>query len=157
MLVNSIIPGGYNIPDDEIITMTRPILGFENMSRFALIDTLELEPFALLQSVDDPETAFLVVDPRLFVNDYGINITKKDVEELSLSDENQTAIYSIVTMNEIAEDITINLSGPILLNQENRRAKQLVLTDSDLTVQHRILTAKDVVVEEVEIEEPVLL
>ena len=157
MLVNSIIPGGYNIPDDEIITMVRPILGFENLNRFCLIDTLELEPFALLQSVDDPDTVFLVVDPRIFVNDYDKNIASKDVEELSLSEENQALVYSIVTMNEKAEDITINLSGPILLNQANRKAKQIVLTDSNLTVQHRIITSEETVVETIETEEPVLL
>jgi len=49
--------------------------------------------------------------------------------------------YVIVNFADKAEEISANLQGPILINSENNRAKQLVLVNSKYNVRHFIMEA----------------
>jgi len=60
MLIDSHRFGSVEIPDDRVITMRRPILGFEHLTTFCLIERDELAPFLWLQSTEEADIAFLV-------------------------------------------------------------------------------------------------
>ena len=84
MIVNSHRFGQLEVPEDKVITMARPILGFENLSQFCLVDLEQFRPMLWLQSVDDADISFLVVNPRLFYSDYEISINPAEIAELKL-------------------------------------------------------------------------
>ena len=116
MRINSSRLGPIEVPDDKLITMERPILGFEGLTRFCLVDRDEMAPFLWLQSADEEAVAFIVVNPKAFFPDYRIEVNDP-------------------------RDLSANLQGPILINTENGLAKQLVLVNSEYKVGHRILDA----------------
>lgn len=143
MLINSLRFGPLEVPDDKIITMERPILGFEGQTYFCLVDIEELAPLLWFQSTEDPSIAFPVMNPVLFFSDYRIEINSREIAELAVADVNSVETWVIVTMSNSPSDISANLQGPILINTENNRAKQLVLVNSDYKVRHSILAAID--------------
>jgi flagellar assembly factor FliW len=143
MVITSKRYGSLEVPDNKIITMERPILGFESLRFFCLVEVDDLAPFLLMQSTEDPEIAFLVMNPLLFFPDYRIEINSQEIAELEVTDPNTVETYVIMTMVRKPRDITANLQGPILINTRNNRGKQLVLVNSDYRVQHSVLQAAE--------------
>lgn len=132
-----------DVPLERIITMQRPILGFERLSRFFLLDRPEFHPFLWLHSIDDPTVAFPVVSPRLFFPEFRIEIHSKEVAELMINDPKRVETFVIITIPNDPTDITANLQGPIVINTANNLAKQLVLVNSDYCVAHPLIEADE--------------
>ena len=141
MLVRSLRFGEMEIPEDKIITMERPILGFESLQRFCLIEMDEARPFLWLHSLEDPAVAFLVFNPVILFPDYRIEINSKEIAELEVERVEAVETYVVVTIPEDPRRMSANLQGPILINTENNKAKQLVLVNSHYKVRHSVLDA----------------
>jgi flagellar assembly factor FliW len=121
--------------------MERPILGFERLRRFCLVEMDELAPFMWLQAIEDPTVAFMVLNPVILFPDYRININSMEIAELEVSDLRKVETYVVVTFSDRPEDVSANLQGPILINTANNKAKQLVLVNSEYRVKHSLLDA----------------
>lgn len=141
MLIQTVRFGQLKVPDEKLIKMQKPILGFERLSVYCLVEKEEFRPFLWLQSVEDPAVAFIVVKPLVFFPDYRIEVHSNELAELMISRPDRVETYVIVTMPEDATRMSANLQGPILINTENNRAKQLVLVNSDYRVKHSIFDA----------------
>lgn len=139
MIVQSLRLGDIEVSEDKIITMERPVLGFEKFKKFCLIEVDELKPFLWLQSVDESALSFLVVNPRLFMADYKIEINSKEIAELKIDDVSSVETYVVVTLAETPEDMTANMQGPILINTENNLGKQLVLVNTNYIVKYHFM------------------
>ncbi|HOP06911.1 MAG TPA: flagellar assembly protein FliW [candidate division Zixibacteria bacterium] len=141
MLIKSIKFGQLDIPEDKLIAMKRPILGFEHLTGFCLIEREELSPFLWLHSTENEGVAFVVVNPAVFYPDYRIEVNPNEIAELEIDDVRAVETYVIVTLADRMENITANLQGPILINTENGFAKQLVLVNSRYEVKHSLVEA----------------
>ena len=119
MTINSHRFGPLEVPEDKIITMERPILGFERLKHYCLIEMTELAPFHWMQSTEDPTVAFLVMNPVIFFPDYRIEINSQEIAELGVTDSDSVETYVILTIQKNASDISANLQGPILINTAN--------------------------------------
>ncbi len=131
--------GELDVPNDKLITMARPLLGFEKLKSFCMIESDDMAPFLWLQSTDDPEVAFIIVNPRLFYPDYKIEVNRAEVAELSIDDVHKVETYVIVTIPTESTKVSVNLQGPILVNTENNLARQLVMVNSEYGIKHFIL------------------
>ena len=158
MKVNSLRFGPLEVPDSKVIKMARPILGFEHLETFCLVDIEELRPFMWFQSVEDESVAFLVTNPLLFCSNYRIEINPQEIAELRVDDVTSVETYVIVTVPEDPRDVSANLQGPILINTRNGLAKQLVLVNSSYRIRERLLDSLALEPETVEAElEPELV
>lgn len=126
--------GPLEVGANRIITMEKPILGFENQRRFVIVQREEVDPFAWFQAVDDPELAFLIINPTLFFPDYSIEIHSREVEDIGVKDASDLEVYVIVTAAREVKEMTANLQGPIIVNTENQMAKQLIMGHSGHSV-----------------------
>ncbi len=141
MIVNTLRFGPLEVPEEKLITMERPILGFESLAQFCLIEVDEIAPFLWLQSVDEESVAFMVVNPLVFFPDYRIEVNPKEIAELKVSRVESVETYVIVTIPDDSKDISANLQGPVLINTENNLGKQLVLVNSEYHVCHSLMEA----------------
>ncbi|HWR81842.1 MAG TPA: flagellar assembly protein FliW [Candidatus Deferrimicrobium sp.] len=141
MRVSTVRFGELRISEDKLIRMQKPILGFEQLSVYVLVQQDEFQPFHWLQSVEDPAIAFAVVNPAVLFPGYRIEVHSKEVEELMIGDPDQVETYVVVTIPDDPLQMTANLQGPILVNTENHLAKQLVLINSVYEPAHRIVDA----------------
>ncbi len=147
--------GELQIPDEKLVRMQKPILGFERLSRYCLIETEEFLPFLWLQSVEDPAVAFVVVNPLVIFPEYRIEVHPQELAELEITRTDVIETYVVVTIPEDPARMTANLQGPIVINTDNQRAKQLVLVNSDYQVKHLIVEALQTAPTTTSAEEPV--
>jgi len=89
--------------------------------------------------VDSPDLAFVVTDPNIFMDDYEIVVSQTDIEDIDLHDATKSVQLVIVTVPRDPAMMTANLKGPIIINMENHKAKQLVIEDSKYEIKYRIL------------------
>jgi flagellar assembly factor FliW len=123
--------GVLSIEDERVMTFTRGLLGFPDHTRFALLQTGEDNYFFWLQSVDDPNLAFVVTDPTIFFKDYDVPVREETQADIALTDPKLAQVF--VICNKVGDWLTGNLLGPIVVNAENRLATQVVLTEKKWT------------------------
>lgn len=128
--VNTKVFGEIDIWDSKIIQFAGGIIGFPEMTRFALLFDEEKGPgvgIRWLQSLDEPAFAMPVMDPLAVVSDYDPEVEEEWIKEIGkLSAEN---LLVLVTVN-VPSDLTrmsINLQGPIIINVEERKACQVIV------------------------------
>ena len=129
--------GRLTVDDDRIITVPKGLLGFPNHTRFALIQTGEENYFFWLQSIDEPNLAFVVTDPSIFFKDYEVPVREETQTELELTDISFAQVF--VICNKVDEWLTGNLLGPIVVNAQNRMGQQVVLTEKKWTTRQPLL------------------
>ena len=133
--------GEIEIPDNKIIMMIKPILGFESLTKFCLVENEEMLPFLWLQAIEEGSVSFIVVNPKVFFNDYNIEVNKIELAEIEIQDVKSVETYVIATIPDDPMKMSVNLQGPILINTENNFGKQLVLVNSKYKVCHNIMDA----------------
>jgi flagellar assembly factor FliW len=129
--------GVIDIAEDRVITFAKGLLGFPQHSRFCLLEPGDDACFFWLQSVDDPELAFVVTDPTLFVPDYGVQIRPEQMESLGLKETTDAQVFVIV--NKVDQDLTGNLQGPLVVNTLNLTGEQMVLAEKKWTTRHPLM------------------
>lgn len=133
--------GELEISEDLIITMTKPILGFEHLNQYIIVETDDFEPFKWFQSIEDPGAAFVIINPLHFFHDYTVEVNPKEIEELNVGKVEDVLTYAIVTIPQDYTKMTANLQGPVLINSVTRLAKQLVMVNSHYKVKHHMFEA----------------
>jgi flagellar assembly factor FliW len=120
--------GEIEVATDKIISMTSPFLGFPESNRFVLLPHGEKSPFLWLQSLDDPELAFVVIQPEIIRPDYQPSLPGGIRQELRLEDGDLQEILVILTIPHGKPlEMTANLLGPVIINANLRLAKQVLL------------------------------
>jgi flagellar assembly factor FliW len=136
--------GDQETTADKVIAFPDGIPGFERYKRFALFEDPESDPFQWFLSIENPDLGFVVINPLYIWPEYDPRISKDDLKSLEITSHENILIYSIVTLSEEPQNVTANLSGPILINTTNRKARQLALLDDRYTTKHKILDAQTV-------------
>jgi flagellar assembly factor FliW len=129
--------GRLTVDDERIITFPRGLLGFPQHVRYALIQTGEENYFFWLQSVDDPNLAFVVTDPTIFFKDYQYALKEETEQDLALTD--RASVQTFVVCNKVGEWLTGNLQGPLVVNAQNRLGQQIVLNEKKWTTRQPLL------------------
>ena len=129
-----------SIKDEDIIFFEYGVPGFENMTQFVILGKTDSEddPFFWLQSVQNPNLAFVIMNPRDLVLDYEAEIDMFTANLLRIKDENDALIYCIVTVPEDISKISINLKAPIIINAKENRGCQVVLENENYKFKHII-------------------
>ncbi|MEA1979632.1 MAG: flagellar assembly protein FliW [candidate division Zixibacteria bacterium] len=133
--------GEIEVPDNKIITMIKPILGFESLTKFCLVENEEMLPFLWLQAIEEGSVSFIVVNPKVLVDDYNIEVNKIELAELEIDQIKSVETYVIATIPDDPMEMSVNLQGPILINTENNFGKQLVLVNSKYNVCYNVMDA----------------
>jgi flagellar assembly factor FliW len=126
-----------DVDDQRIMTFPNGLLGFPSFTRFALIQTGQENYFFWLQSVDEPNLAFVVTDPTLFFRDYQVPVREEMAQELQLADPSHLQVF--VICNKVGEWLTGNLLGPIAVNARTCLGQQIVLTEKKWTTRQPLL------------------
>lgn len=118
----------------DIITFDDGLLGFEKLTKFTIIDSNDGTSILWLQSLENGEIAFPLLEPKIFKPDYQVCATDKDLLSIGIEDLNKSEVYSILTIPEDITKMNANLKAPVIINPDNQKAKQTVLKDSKLPV-----------------------
>lgn len=132
--------GEVAVEQERVIQFVEPILGFSDTSQYVILDHAEDSPFKWLQSVDDPELAFVVTNPKLFGIEYEFALSDETAERLALANAEDALVMTIVNIpQEDPSKMTTNLLGPLVVNQANCQALQVVLHESGYSTKTRLI------------------
>jgi flagellar assembly factor FliW len=131
--------GKIALEEKDILFLPKGILGFSQLSKYVIIEKDEYDPFKWLQSVEDPDVAFVIVDPTLFFPNYKLEVNEKELEELNFRHMKELVIYVVVTVPPDPSQMSADLLGPVVINSKNSLAKQVVMPNSPYTTKHYIL------------------
>ena len=77
--------GRVEVSDERIINIPQGLFGFEEYTDFALVDS-EYEPLLWLQSLQEKNLAFLLIDPFLIADDYEAEIDDKELSRIGIKE-----------------------------------------------------------------------
>ena len=124
--------GIVQVQDDKILTFEEGLFGFEDYKKFALINS-EYEPFIWLQSIENQNLAFLIIDPFLVCSSYEADIDDSSLAKIGVTKPEDVVIMTIVTVPQDGSAITANFQGPLVINKQNKKCLQVILTDNRWT------------------------
>lgn len=124
--------------DECILCMPHGMLGFKDCKQYVLVESEQYAPFKCLLSVDNPQLAFMVIDPLDFFPEYDIELSDSDAEDLEVTDARDIKLITTVTIDRGDGWMTTNLMGPVIINTKTLVAKQIVLDDDRYGTKHLI-------------------
>lgn len=107
--------GKVEIDPASVIEFPHGMIGFESR-RFALVAREADADFLWLHSLDEPELALPVTDPRRFFSDFAVEISEEERARLGLPQLTETEIYVTVRASDQLEGFTANLRAPIVVS-----------------------------------------
>ena len=136
--------GEIDIEENKIITLDKGMIGLSDYRKFALIfdeeKGMKESSVMWFQSMDDPETAFPVMQPNTVKPDYNPTVSEELLSSLGdLNDENLYVLFTLTASANI-EDTTVNLKAPIVINTETKRGCQIIIED-DYPIKYKIYDA----------------
>lgn len=130
--------GPVEVDERQKIFFPHGILGFEKLNSYVLLDALQ-QPFYWLQSMEVPEVAFVLINPRIFRSDYTLEVPQEELTEIGIDDPGKILDLAIVTIPDNPMEMTANLQGPIIINKETRVGRQSISSNPQWKVRHPIL------------------
>jgi len=130
--------GEIEVNEKQKIFFPEGVIGFEKIQHYFLLDSRE-GPFYWLQAEKYPELAFLLIDPRIFKDDYELEVNESDIQSIGIESEDQCLDFVIVTVPEDPSKVSANLMGPIIINKRTREAKQIISANDEYTVKYYIV------------------
>ena len=137
MKFNTVRFGEIDIDKNRIFEFVLPIIGFDTLKKFVILEPGKETLFKWLQSVDDPTLAFPIISVSTLNIDYSIDLPDNVVDMLEV-----TSVDSLLVMNitSIPQDnpkaTTINLLAPLIFNIDTQKAGQIVLSGSGYDISY---------------------
>lgn len=131
MKVDTYLFGSVEVSPEKIITFPNGMVGFEDGKRFMLAheEGAEHPTSFTLQSLDDPNLAFQIVDPTSLGFNYELALT--DAENALLQSPAAEDVVVMQVLFKKEEDgkasITPNLRAPLVINTKARVGLQKIM------------------------------
>ena len=133
--------GEIEIEDNKIIDFNEGLPGFPELHKFTLMENRDETPdvkgtFYWLQSVEDGDISFVLVDMNRFMPDYDPKVEEEQVAELGKFDAETFFVYNIAVVPPNVREMTVNLKAPVLINTSSQKGKQVICNNEEYTVRH---------------------
>lgn len=138
MLINTKFLGDIKIEEKDIISFEHGLPGFNTLHNFVLLPVEGNAALNYLQSIQQTNICFILMNPFLIIEDYEIDISEEVVANLKIERPEDIRLYSTLTITENIKDITANLAAPIVINTVNNKAIQEILNDSRYDIKHKL-------------------
>lgn len=138
MRVNTRNFGEIEFDEAKQINFSEGIPGFRELTKYIIIEEDD-SPFMYLQSTEDGDIRFVMMNPYEIKKDYEIDIKEQYIEMLGGGDASKFVVYVIATVPEDFKGATINLIAPIIIQKETRLGMQVILEGTNYNTRHKIM------------------
>lgn len=133
--------GRMELDENEFIVFRSPIYGYEHLRRFALLSDDEAgAELTWLQSVEQPDVCFILLDPDAMGLAYEPELPAEVRDLLALSGP---PVYRLIAV--VPQDFTgttVNLKSPVVINPQQRFAAQVIL-EADYPIRMPLFAGKE--------------
>lgn len=135
MLINTAVFGPVEVTAEHVFRMPDGLFGFDGIHRYALI-TAQEDDVTLMwyQAVDTAAPCFVVFDPFQVVDGYRPELEPSDLRALGCRDAGELSYLVIAVVPEDVAKTTVNLKSPIVINNRDRVARQVILSNQDYPI-----------------------
>ena len=134
--------GEIEIREQQVVQFPRGIFGFGHIHEYALLDSAT-PPFYWLQSTENRDLAFVLINPYIVAEDYVLDIASEDMDAIGSPDPDDLLVFAIVTIPEERHNMSCNLQGPLIINRRTRVARQAISLDQRWKIKHYLLTGAE--------------
>lgn len=132
MKFSSLHFGELEYEQDYILNFPSGLIGFEGNKKFIIVNDEDAQPFRWLVSLEDDSLSFSLLDPDLLVDGYSGKVKTSD----------DTTIFVVASLNEDAKKSTVNLRSPILIDNQTRICRQVIMDDESYSLQYPLLLSE---------------
>jgi flagellar assembly factor FliW len=112
---------------------------FKDACEFNVLICLDAPPFLRIECVDK-KLGWTLVNPFAVVAGYQPHFSDADWHAVGLGPQDKPLVLAIVNFSQGAQQATVNLIGPLLINPATGAGKQVVLENaSSYSARHRLL------------------
>ena len=137
MKFNTVRFGEIDIDENRIFEFVLPIIGFDTLKKFVILEPGKETLFKWLQSVDDPALAFPIISVSTLNIDYSIDLSDNVVDKLEVTSAESLLVMNITSIpQDNPKGTTINLLAPLIFNVDTQKAGQIVLSGSGYDISY---------------------
>lgn len=132
--------GEITIDDEKIIKFPSGIIGFPDLTDFALIHDEEKGVGGIhwMQSMQEPAFAMPVMDPLTVCADYNPQVDDEILKPIGELVPEETLVLVTVTVPSDISKMSVNLRGPIVINAIEKKAVQVIVEGEEYPVKFPI-------------------
>ena len=140
MQITTKVFGEITIDDEKIINFPSGIIGFPELTDFALIHDEEkgTDTIYWLQSLQEPAFAMPVMDPLIVCPDYNPEVDDELLNSIGEIVPEELLVMVTVTIPKDIKNMTVNLKGPMVINAAQRKATQVIVEGDEYQVKFPI-------------------
>lgn len=141
MKITTKVFGEVDIEESKIIYFPQGIVGFPELTKFALIHDAEKEGVCAvrwLQSLQEPAFAMPVMDPLAVKPDYNPEVEDELLKPLGELNPEEILVLVTLTVPHDLTKMTVNLQAPIIVNAEEKKACQIIVDSEKYPVRFPI-------------------
>ena len=137
MILNTAKFGEIEVDDKHVFEFVLPIIGFDELHKYILLDPSPDTLFKWLQSVEEPGLAFPVISVASLNYDYSIDVSDDVIQALEIKNAESLLVMNVTSIpQDNPKGTTINLLAPLIFNVDNQKAGQIVLSGSGYDISH---------------------
>jgi len=134
--------GEIEYDPSNLLLFPEGLIGFEDLRDFIVMPNEKAGPLFWIQSVDDPQIAFILTDPTDFYFDYKVVPDGREQQKLGIDKDDECLVVSVMTVPP-SRKITINLAAPIFFAPKTNRALQVILEGTQFSPQTPLPTVEE--------------
>jgi flagellar assembly factor FliW len=118
--------GEVEYDPNNLLHFPAGLIGLPNLRHFIVMPNKKQGPLFWIQSIDEPDIAFVLTDPTNFFLDYLVAPDTAERQILHIDENDECFVLTVVTVPP-DQNITLNLAAPILFAPKANRAIQVIL------------------------------
>ena len=141
MKITTRVFGEIEIDNSKIIRFPSGIIGFPEMTDFALVFDEEKgkdTPIRWLQSLQESGFAMPVMDPLLVASEYNPEVEDNHLIPLGEMNAEDTLVLVTVTVPKDLTKMSVNLQAPIIINADSKKATQIIVNSEKYPIKYYI-------------------
>ena len=137
MIIQTVKFGDVEVEESRIFDFVMPIIGFNHLSRYIILDPNKDTLFKWLQSVEEPSLAFPIISVAALDYDYSVDLSDSVISALDIKNPESLLVMNITSIpQDNPRGTTINLLAPLIFNLDAQKAGQVVLSGSGYDISY---------------------
>ena len=137
MIIKTVKFGEVEIDESKIFDFVMPIIGFNDLTKYIILEPEKDTLFKWLQSVEEPSLAFPIISVAVLDFEYSVDLADNVVNDLEIKSPESLLVMNITSIpHENPKGTTINLLAPLIFNLDNQKAGQVVLSGSGYDISY---------------------
>ncbi|MEW6698712.1 MAG: flagellar assembly protein FliW [Bacillota bacterium] len=108
--------------------------GFEHLREFDISRPLSDSPLYYLQSTEETEICFIVLNPFELTKSYEFDLPNSVEDLLEIKNPTDVVVFNIINVRGGLREATVNLQAPVIINVNACKGMQVVLNDNAFNV-----------------------